>query len=41
MKGLKGQNTKEINMSSLPTGNYVLRVLTGTETKTIPVIKGN
>lgn len=41
MKGLKGQNTKEINMNSLPTGNYVLRILTGTETKTIPVIKGN
>jgi hypothetical protein len=41
MKGLKGQNTKEINMSSLPTGNYVLRVLTVTDTKTIPVIKGN
>jgi Secretion system C-terminal sorting domain len=41
IKGLKGRNTKEINMSSLPTGNYVLRVLTGTETKSIPVIKGN
>ncbi len=41
IKGLKGKNTKEINMSNLPTGNYVLRVITGTETKSIPVIKGN
>ncbi len=41
MKGLKGQNTKEINMSLLQTGNYILRILTGTETKTLPVVKGD
>jgi hypothetical protein len=41
MNGLKGLNRKEIDMSSLSTGNYFLRIHTPTETTTLTVVKGN
>lgn len=41
MNGLKGLNTKEINMGALATGSYMLQIQAGNEIKTLPVIKGN
>jgi len=41
MQGLKGINKKEIDMSGLSRGNYLLRIHTTTETTTINIVKGN
>ncbi|MEO6722652.1 MAG: T9SS type A sorting domain-containing protein [Ferruginibacter sp.] len=35
----KGLNVKKINMSNLASGNYMLKVSTGSEIKTIPLVK--
>ena len=37
----KGANNKDINMTSLAAGSYILKVQTATEVKTIPVVKAN
>ncbi|MEJ7588773.1 MAG: T9SS type A sorting domain-containing protein [Ferruginibacter sp.] len=37
----KGPNIKKINMGKLSTGNYLLKIQTPTEIKTIPVVKVN
>jgi hypothetical protein len=39
MQGNKGINTKKIDMSDLSSGNYMLKVITETETKTIKLVK--
>jgi hypothetical protein len=41
LNGLKGINKKEIDMSTLSRGNYMLRIQTNTESTTLPVVKGN
>ena len=37
----KGLNIKKINMSGFSSGNYMLKVITGSELKTIPLVKAN
>ena len=37
----KGLNVKKINMGSLASGSYLLKVSTATEMKTIPLVKRN
>jgi Secretion system C-terminal sorting domain len=39
MQGNKGINTKKIDMSDLSSGNYMLKVITETETKSIKLVK--
>ena len=41
MQLFKGVNKKEINMSGLAAGSYLLKVNTGDEVKTIPLVKTN
>ncbi len=41
VQGLKGINKKEVDLSNLSSGNYLLRIQTGTETTTLNVVKGN
>lgn len=41
VQGLKGINKKEVDMSNLSSGNYLLRIQTATETTTLNVVKGN
>ena len=41
VQGLKGINKKEVDMSNLSSGNYLLRIQTSTETTTLNVVKGN
>ncbi len=41
INGLKGINRKQIDMSGLSTGNYILRIQTPAETTTITIVKGN
>lgn len=37
----KGLNVKKVNMSGLAAGSYMLQVNTGTEIKTVPLVKAN
>lgn len=41
MQLFKGVNKKDINMSGLAAGSYMLKVNTGDEVKTIPLVKAN
>ena len=41
VQGIKGLNKKEVDMSNLSVGNYLLRIQTATETTTLNVVKGN
>jgi Secretion system C-terminal sorting domain len=40
INGAVGGNTKRINMSNLAKGTYVMKVTTGTEVKTLSIVKG-
>lgn len=41
LQGFKGPNIKEVNLSSLASGNYLLKVQAGSEIKSVPLIKAN
>ena len=40
-QGFKGPNIKEVNLSDLSSGNYMLKVQSGTEVKSFPLVKVN
>jgi hypothetical protein len=39
VQGFKGANIKEVNLSNLSSGNYMLKVQSGTEVKSLPLVK--
>jgi hypothetical protein len=39
VQGFKGPNIKEVNLSNLSSGNYMLKVQSGTEIKSLPLVK--
>jgi hypothetical protein len=39
VQGFKGPNIKEVNLSNLTSGNYMLKVQSGTEIKSLPLVK--
>jgi hypothetical protein len=39
LKAAKGLNLKKIDMNNLPKGDYLLKVVIGTEVQTIKVVK--
>lgn len=41
LQGFKGTNLKELNLDGLAAGNYMLKVNTGDEIKTLPIVKAN
>lgn len=41
LQGFKGTNIKELNLDGLAAGNYMLKVNTGEEVKTLPIVKAN
>jgi Secretion system C-terminal sorting domain len=40
VQGFKGLNTKKVDMLSMASGTYLLKVTTGTEVKTLSIVKG-
>jgi len=41
VQGFKGSNIKDINLSNLSSGNYMLKLQTGGEVSTMPLVKAN
>jgi hypothetical protein len=40
-QGFKGPNIKSLDMAKLASGSYLLKIQNGTETKTMPIVKGS
>ena len=41
VQGFKGSNIKDINLSNLSSGNYMLKLQTAGEVSTMPLVKAN